>query len=111
MTDSSAICNSPFGLRHVRQSKSVIRYCLRLWIQLFHSALKNGESATSGGREGFVMADSASDARASEQEIRQKLIESRAVDVMVAVGPNMLYTVTLEEPVGGNLLEQLKLVA
>ena len=41
------------------------------------------------------MANSASDARSSEQEIRQKLIESRAVDVMVAVGPNMFYTVTL----------------
>jgi type I restriction enzyme M protein len=41
------------------------------------------------------MANSASDARASEQDIRQKLIEARAVDVMVAVGPNMFYTVTL----------------
>ena len=47
------------------------------------------------GRAGFVMANSASDARASEQELRKKLIESRAVDVMVAVGPNMFYTVTL----------------
>ena len=60
-----------------------------LWIQLFHSALN------AKGRAGFVMANSASDARGSEQEIRQKLIESRAVDVMVAVGPNMFYTVTL----------------
>ncbi len=60
-----------------------------LWIQLFHSALN------SKGRAGFVMANSASDARASEQEIRKKLIESHAVDVMVAVGPNMFYTVTL----------------
>jgi type I restriction enzyme M protein len=41
------------------------------------------------------MANSASDARASEQEIRQQLIEAKAVDVMVAVGPNMFYTVTL----------------
>ena len=41
------------------------------------------------------MANSASDARSSEQELRQKLIESRSVDVMVAVGPNMFYTVTL----------------
>jgi type I restriction enzyme M protein len=41
------------------------------------------------------MANSAADARASEHEIQQKLIESRAVDVMVAVGPNMFYTVTL----------------
>jgi type I restriction enzyme M protein len=41
------------------------------------------------------MANSASDARASEQELRRKLLEARAVDVMVAVGPNMFYTVTL----------------
>jgi type I restriction enzyme M protein len=60
-----------------------------LWIQLFHSALNEK------GRAGFVMANSASDARASEQELRRQLIESRAVDVMVAVGPNMFYTVTL----------------
>jgi type I restriction enzyme M protein len=60
-----------------------------LWIQLFYSALN------AKGRAGFVMANSASDARSSEQELRQKLIEARAVDVMVAVGPNMFYTVTL----------------
>jgi len=60
-----------------------------LWIQLFYSSLYED------GRAGFVMANSASDARASEQEIRQKLIEAQAVDVMVAVGPNMFYTVTL----------------
>jgi type I restriction enzyme M protein len=60
-----------------------------LWIQLFHSALNNK------GRAGFVMANSASDARSSEQDIRKQLIEARAVDVMVAVGPNLFYTVTL----------------
>jgi type I restriction enzyme M protein len=60
-----------------------------LWIQLFYSSLNEK------GRAGFVMANSASDARSSEQELRQKLIEARAVDVMVAVGPNMFYTVTL----------------
>jgi type I restriction enzyme M protein len=60
-----------------------------LWIQLFYSSLNDK------GRAGFVMANSASDARSSEQELRQKLIEARAVDVMVAVGPNMFYTVTL----------------
>ncbi len=60
-----------------------------LWIQLFHSALNEK------GRAGFVMANSASDARSSEQELRRQLIESRAVDVMVAVGPNLFYTVTL----------------
>jgi type I restriction enzyme M protein len=60
-----------------------------LWIQLFYSALN------AKGRAGFVMANSASDARSSEQELRQKLIEARAVDVIVAVGPNMFYTVAL----------------
>jgi len=60
-----------------------------LWIQIFHSALGNR------GRAGFVMANAASDARASELEIRKKLIQKHAVDVMVAVGPNFFYTVTL----------------
>ncbi len=78
----------PFGLPRTDNANY-------LWIQLFCSALKNGAAGASGGRAGFVMANSASDARASEQEIRQKLIESGAVDVIVAVGPNMFYTVTL----------------
>ncbi len=60
-----------------------------LWIQLFYSSLN------AQGRAGFVMANSASDARSSEQEIRKQLIEARGVDVMVAVGPNMFYTVVL----------------
>ncbi len=72
----------PFGLPRTDNANY-------LWIQLFYSALNEH------GRAGFVMANSASDARGSEQELRQKLIESRAVDVMVAVGPNMFYTVTL----------------
>ncbi len=41
------------------------------------------------------MANSASDARHSEAEIRRRLIEDGLVDVMVAVGPNFFYTVTL----------------
>lgn len=60
-----------------------------LWIQLFHSALNDT------GRAGFVMANSAGDARGSEMLIRQKLIESGAVDVIVSVGSNFFYTVTL----------------
>ena len=60
-----------------------------LWIQLFATALNET------GRAGFVMANSASDARHSEGEIRRKLVEDRMVDVMVAVGPNFFYTVTL----------------
>ena len=35
------------------------------------------------------------DARGSEQLIRQKLIEDGSTDVIVSVGPNMFYTVTL----------------
>ncbi|MBX7244149.1 MAG: type I restriction-modification system subunit M [Candidatus Sumerlaeaceae bacterium] len=72
----------PFGLPRTDNANY-------LWIQLFHSALN------AKGRAGFVMANSASDARSSEQDIRQKLIESHSVDVIVAVGPNMFYTVTL----------------
>ncbi|WP_013627799.1 type I restriction-modification system subunit M [Rubinisphaera brasiliensis] len=60
-----------------------------LWIELFYSALNET------GRAGFVMANSAADARQSEQEIRKKLLRSHAVDVMVAIGPNFFYTVTL----------------
>jgi type I restriction enzyme M protein len=60
-----------------------------IWIQLFATALNEH------GRAGFVMANSASDARHSEAEIRRKLIESGVVDVMVAVGPNFFFTVTL----------------
>jgi type I restriction enzyme M protein len=72
----------PFGLPRTDNANY-------LWIQLFHSALNTK------GRAGFVMANSASDARSSEQDIRQKLVEARSVDVMVAVGPNMFYTVVL----------------
>ncbi len=72
----------PFGLPRTDNANY-------LWIQLFYSSLN------AKGRAGFVMANSASDARSSEQELRQKLIEARAVDVMIAVGPNMFYTVTL----------------
>ena len=60
-----------------------------LWIQTFYSALSDT------GRAGFVMANSASDARGSELDIRRNLIEDRSVDVIVAVGTNMFYTVTL----------------
>lgn len=60
-----------------------------LWIQIFYSALNET------GRAGFVMANSASDARSSEATIRQQLIEANVVDVMISVGSNFFYTVTL----------------
>src|SRR5947207_5313484 len=47
------------------------------------------------GRAGFVMANSASDARASEQDIRRQLIEAHVADVMISIGSNFFYTVTL----------------
>ncbi|MEI6222892.1 MAG: N-6 DNA methylase, partial [bacterium] len=72
----------PFGLPRTDNANY-------LWIQLFYSSLN------AKGRAGFVMANSASDARSSEQAVRQQMIEAKAVDVMVAVGPNMFYTVTL----------------
>jgi len=72
----------PFGLPRADNANY-------LWIQLFYSALNES------GRAGFVMANSASDARSSELEVRRQLIEAHAVDVMVAVGSNFFYTVTL----------------
>ena len=72
----------PFGLPRTDNANY-------LWIQLFYSALNET------GRAGFVMANSASDARGSELDIRKQIIEARAVDVMVAVGSNFFYTVTL----------------
>src|SRR5262249_2006662 len=47
------------------------------------------------GRAGFVMANSASDARGSELEVRKRLIESGSVDVILATPSNLFYTVTL----------------
>jgi len=60
-----------------------------LFIQIFYSALNQTWKA------GFVMANSAMDARYSEMEIRKEMIESKVVDVMISVGPNFFYTVTL----------------
>jgi type I restriction enzyme M protein len=72
----------PFGL----PSNDNANY---IWIQEFYSALNDN------GRAGFVMANSASDARGSELEIRKKIIQDKVVDVMISVGPNFFYTVTL----------------
>ena len=60
-----------------------------LWIGLFYAALNKT------GRAGFVMANSASDAGGSERAMRQKLIESGAVDCIITTSPNMFFTVTL----------------
>lgn len=60
-----------------------------LWIQICHAALNDT------GRAGFVMANSASDARGAEQEIRKKMIQAGVIDVIVGIGSNFFYTVTL----------------
>ncbi|HPH04005.1 MAG TPA: class I SAM-dependent DNA methyltransferase [Spirochaetota bacterium] len=60
-----------------------------LWINLFATSLKKT------GRAGLVMANSASDARHSEADIRKKLIESNLISRMLTLPSNMFYTVTL----------------
>lgn len=65
-----------------------------LWIQLFYAALNDR------GRAGFVMANSASDARGSEMEIRKKLIQTGGVDVIITLCSEFFYTVTLPATCG-----------
>lgn len=72
----------PFGLPRIDNANYI-------WIQMFYSALNDR------GRAGFVMGSGAESAANSEMEIRKKLITDKCVDVMVAVGPKMFYTVTL----------------
>ncbi|MFI5397923.1 MAG: N-6 DNA methylase [Candidatus Binatia bacterium] len=72
----------PFGMPSVDNGNY-------LWIQLFYASLSDT------GRAGFVMANSAADARGSELEIRKQLIQSHAVDVVIVIGSNFFYTVTL----------------
>ena len=60
-----------------------------LWINLFVTSLKLN------GRAALVMANSASDARHSEADIRQKLIEENLIYGMLSLPSNMFYTVTL----------------
>jgi type I restriction enzyme M protein len=94
------MANPPFNVNKIDKSKleGDKRFPLGLpkadngnyiWIQTFYSALN------AKGRAGFVMANSAADAGASELELRKRLLAEKAVDVIVAVGPNFFYTVTL----------------
>ena len=73
----------PYGMPRVDNGNYI-------WIQQFYTALREGK-----GRAGFVMANSASDARASELEIRKQIINDGGVDVMIAIGPKFFYTVAL----------------
>lgn len=65
-----------------------------LWINLFATSLKPK------GRAALVMANSASDARHSEADIRRTLIEKNLISGMLTLPSNMFYTVTLS-PSGG----------
>ena len=60
-----------------------------LWIQYFYSYLNER------GRAGFVMASSASDAGHGEKEIREELIATQAVDMIISIGTNFFYTKSL----------------
>ncbi len=85
----------PFGLPGTagksrgKDSTETISNGNSLWIQYFYSYL----NAT--GRAGFVMAASASDAGNKDRDIRQQLVDTGHVDVMMSIGPKFFYTRSL----------------
>ena len=78
----------PFGMPGINKAKEVSN-ANYLWISYFYAYLKDT------GRAGFVMASSATDSQGKDKDIRQKLIETGHVDVMVSVGNNFFYTKSL----------------
>ncbi len=78
----------PFGLPGVNKEEKVSNGNY-LWISYFWSYL----SPT--GRAGFVMSSQASSAGHVEKEVRQKLVETGDVDVMVSIRGNFFYTRTV----------------
>lgn len=78
----------PFGLPGVNKNKEVgnANY---LWISYFYSYLN------AHGRAGFVMASSATDSQGKDKDIRQKLVKTGDVEVMISVGNNFFYTKSL----------------
>jgi type I restriction enzyme M protein len=78
----------PFGLPSINTKKE-FGNANYLWISYFYSYLNEK------GRAGFVMASSATDSSGKDRDIRQKLVESGRVDVMVSVGNNFFYTKSL----------------
>ena len=85
---SSAAGRLPFGLPGVNKNKEVgnANY---LWISYFYSYLNES------GRAGFVMASSATDSQGKDQDIREKLIQTGHVDVIISVANNFFYTKSL----------------
>ena len=75
----------PFGLPGVNKSKKVSN-ANYLWLQYFYSYLNEN------GRAGVVMSSQASSAGRDEAKVRQKLVESGAVDVMIDIRGNFFYT-------------------
>ncbi len=78
----------PFGLPGVNKAKKVSN-ANYLWISYFYSYLNEA------GRAGFVMSSQASSAGRDEATVRQKLIETGAVDVMIDIRGNFFYTRTV----------------
>ena len=74
----------PFGLPGVNKSKKVSN-ANYLWVQYFYSYLNEN------GRAGIVMSSQASSAGRDEAKVRQKLVESGAVDVMLDIRNNFFY--------------------
>lgn len=77
------------------QGKETVPNANYLWINLFATSLKEPSPNSPGGRAALVMANSASDARHSEADIRQTLIENNLIYGMLTLPSNMFYTVTL----------------
>ena len=75
----------PFGLPGVNKAGKVSNGNY-LWISYFHSYL------SAKGRAGFVMSSQASSAGHGEKAVRQKLVETGEVDVMISIRSNFFYT-------------------
>ena len=86
---ASAAGRLPFGLPGVNAKTKEIGNANYLWISYFYAYLNNH------GRAGFVMASSATDSANKDRDIREKLVLTGDVDVMVSVGNNFFYTLSL----------------
>lgn len=86
---ASAAARLPFGLPGVNAKTKEIGNANYLWISYFYAYLNDH------GRAGFVMASSATDSANKDRDIREKLVLTGDVDVMVSVGNNFFYTLSL----------------
>ena len=86
---ASAAGRLPFGLPGVNAKTKEISNANYLWISYFYAYLNEH------GRAGFVMASSATDSANKDRDIREKLVLTGDVDVMVSVGNNFFYTLSL----------------